>query len=47
MSFEIKYIPIDEIEINDEDKTKLDKFFDSCEEDDDIQIVISNVKDYY
>lgn len=46
-SFEIKHIPIDEIEISDEDKTKLDRFFDSCEDDDDVQIVISNVKDYY
>ncbi len=46
-SFEIKHIPIDEIEISDEDKIKLDRFFDSCEDDDDVQIVISNVKDYY
>lgn len=46
-SFEIKHIPIDAIEISDEDKIKLDRFFDSCEDDDDIQIVISNVKDYY
>lgn len=46
-SFEIKHIPIDEIEILDEDKIKLDRFFDSCEDDDDVQIVISNVKDYY
>ena len=46
-SFEIKHIPINEIEISDEDKIKLDRFFDSCEDDDDVQIVISNVKDYY
>lgn len=46
-SFEIKFIPIDAIDINDDDKTKLDKFFDSCDDDDDIQIVISNVKNYY
>lgn len=46
-SFEIKHIPINEIEISEEDKLKLDRFFDSCEDDDDVQIVISNVKDYY
>lgn len=46
-SFEIKHIPINEIEISEEEKIKLDKFFDSCEDDDDIQMVISNVRDYY
>lgn len=46
-SFEIKHIPVNEIEISEEEKIKLDKFFDSCEDDDDIQMVISNVKDYY
>lgn len=46
-SFEIKHIPVNEIEISEEEKIKLDKFFDSCEDDDDIQMVISNVRDYY
>lgn len=46
-SFEIKHVPVNEIEISEEEKIKLDKFFDSCEDDDDIQMVISNVKDYY
>lgn len=46
-SFEIKYVPSSPITINEEDKIRLDKFFDSCDDDDDVQTVISNVVDYF
>lgn len=46
-SFEIKYVPSSPITINEEYKIRLDKFFDSCDDDDDVQTVISNVVDYF
>lgn len=39
---EIKYIPTDYVDLNKEDYARLERFLDSCNEDDDVQWVISN-----
>lgn len=39
---EIKYIPTDFVDLNKDDYARLERFLDSCADDDDIQWVISN-----
>ncbi|MDE7088319.1 MAG: YebC/PmpR family DNA-binding transcriptional regulator, partial [Malacoplasma sp.] len=39
---EIKYIPTDYTDLNKEDYARLERFLDSCNDDDDVQWVITN-----
>ncbi len=43
LSSEIKLIPNSTVDISEEDETKLNRFIDQCDDDEDIQWVVSNV----
>ena len=42
ISTEIEWVPINKINLNDEDKEKMNKFLENLEEDDDVQNVFTN-----
>ena len=42
ISTEIEWVPINKIELNQEDKEKLIKFLEILEEDDDVQNIFTN-----
>ena len=42
ISTEIEWVPINKINLNEEDKEKMNKFLEILEEDDDVQNVFTN-----
>ena len=44
ISTEIEWVPINKINLNEEEKEKMNKFLEILEEDDDVQKVFTNAK---